>query len=195
MSIADRLVRRLVTIDDAAGASRVLSDALLDDVLRDPARPGYSSTRVWATDRTPALALAAEQVRAMARSLAAPPGGAVFSIVVLPPDAAWLARVTRAAVEAYFHAAGSPAACCWAPDAPHPYMQRTLTLDLCVVLEGTPTLVLDDARVALQPTDTIVQRATRHAWSNPGAQRCVIAISSHDAAQPQSRQGVARADR
>jgi uncharacterized cupin superfamily protein len=60
-------------------------------------------------------------------------------------------------------------------------MQKTRTLDLCVVLEGEPTLVLDHDRLTLAPTDTVVQRATRHAWSNRTGTPCVIAISSHDA--------------
>lgn len=184
MQDAERRIRRLVTVDRADGTSCVLEEGLVDDVLRDPARPGFSSTRVWATDRTPAIALAAERVREMASSLGAPSGGSVFRIVVLPPDAGWRSSVTRADVEAYFRAAGSPEACCFGPDAPHPYMQRTPTLDLCVVLEGEPTLVLDTERITLGPTDTVVQRATRHAWSNASNQSCMIAISSHDAAAP-----------
>ena len=100
---------------------------------------------------------------------------------MLPPDAGWRSEVTAADVQAFFDAAGSPEACRHTPGAPHAYMQRTPTLDLCVVLEGTPTLVLETASVALRPTETVVQRATCHAWSNPTDLPCVIAISSHDA--------------
>jgi hypothetical protein len=179
MAIAERPVRRLITVDGADGSSFALSDGPVDDVLRDPARPGFSLARVWATDRTPALALAAGQVHAMARSLGAPAGGSVFRILVLPPDASWRDRVGPEDVQAFFRAAGSPHAWC-GPGAAHPYMQRTGTLDLCVVLEGTPTLVLDDAQVTLAPTDTVVHRGGRHAWANGSRTPCVIAISSHD---------------
>jgi len=182
MAIAERPVRRLITVDGPDGRSHMLQDApITDDVLRDPARPGFSLTRVWATNRTPAVALAAQQVRDMAASLGAPAGGAVFRILVLPPDDTWLAKVRREQVQAFFEQAGSPEACCWSADGPHPYMQKTRTLDLCVVLEGEPTLVLDREQLTLAPTDTVVQRATRHAWSNRSSQPCVIAISSHDA--------------
>jgi hypothetical protein len=181
MTIADRGLRRLITVDGRDGRSFLLADGPVDDVRRDPARPGHSLTRVWATDGTPALALAAERVHAMAWSLGAPTHGSVFRVLVLPPDAGWRARVTSAEVQAWFRATGSPEAWC-GPEAPHPYMQRTRTLDLCVVLEGEPTLVLDHGPVTLAPSDTVVQRATRHAWSNLSDRPCVVAISSHDAA-------------
>jgi hypothetical protein len=178
--IAERPVRRLVTVDGRDGRSFLLSDGPVDDVRRDAARPGFSLTRVWATDRTPAIAQAAERVREMAWTLGAPAHGSVFRVLVVPPDAGWRARITHAEVRAYFRSAGSPDAWC-GPDAPHPYMQQTRTLDLCVVLEGTPTLVLDHGPVALAPADTVVLRANRHAWSNLSGQPCVVAISSHDA--------------
>jgi hypothetical protein len=182
MAMADRPLRRLVTVDGPDGQSFLLSDAPVDDVLLDPARAGFSLTRVWATDRTPALALAVDRVREMAWSLDAPPSGSVFRVLVLPPDASWRGRAGRAEVEAFFRCAGSPGAWCGA-EAPHPYMQKTRTLDLCVVLEGTPTLVLDHGPVTLAPSDTAVLRASRHAWSNLSSTPCVVAISSHDAAR------------
>jgi uncharacterized cupin superfamily protein len=61
-------------------------------------------------------------------------------------------------------------------------MQTTRTLDFCLVLEGEITLVLDQQEVHLAAGDTVVQRGTHHAWSNRSAGPCVIAISSHDAA-------------
>ena len=60
-------------------------------------------------------------------------------------------------------------------------MQKTQTLDLCLVLDGEVTLVLDTAAVPLKRGDTIVQRATNHAWSNASNRPAIVAISSHDA--------------
>jgi uncharacterized cupin superfamily protein len=77
---------------------------------------------------------------------------------------------------------GSPAASTYAADAPHPYMQKTRTLDFCLILEGEITLVLDTAEVHLKAGDTVVQRGTNHAWSNRSKQPCRIAFSLHDAA-------------
>ena len=61
-------------------------------------------------------------------------------------------------------------------------MQKTRTLDFCMVLKGEITLVLDTAEVSLAAGDTVVQRGTNHAWSNRTNEPCVVAISSHDAA-------------
>ena len=61
-------------------------------------------------------------------------------------------------------------------------MQKTRTLDFCLILEGEITLVLDTAEVPLAAGDTVVQRGTKHAWSNRSNRVCTIAISSHDAA-------------
>ena len=83
---------------------------------------------------------------------------------------------------AFFHAVGAPDGSTWSPNAPHPYMQKTRTLDFCLVLDGEITLVLDTDEVNLAAGDTVVQRGTNHAWSNRSNRPCTIAISSHDAA-------------
>jgi uncharacterized cupin superfamily protein len=53
-------------------------------------------------------------------------------------------------------------------------------VDFCFVLDGEITLVLDAEEVALKAGDVVVQRGTRHAWSNRSANPCRIAIASHD---------------
>ena len=65
---------------------------------------------------------------------------------------------------------GSPGASTYTAHAPHPYMQKTRTLDFCLVLEGEITLVLDTQEVHLKAGDTVVQRGTNHAWSNRSEQ-------------------------
>jgi hypothetical protein len=70
------------------------------------------------------------------------------------------------------------------PDgASKPAMKKSRTLDFCLVLEGEVTLVLDLEEVPLRAGDVVVQRGTRHAWSNRSARPCRIAISSHDATE------------
>jgi uncharacterized cupin superfamily protein len=60
-------------------------------------------------------------------------------------------------------------------------MQKTRTLDFCLILEGKVTLVLDTEEVPLKAGDTVIQLGTNHAWSNRSDRPCRIAISSHDA--------------
>lgn len=170
-----KAVRRLVTIDDPHGRSRAAEDAPATDVRLDPARPGFASTFIWGTDRTPATV--ARPPRAP-HSLLPPPGGSVCRIVAFPPDAAHRGKAGEKQARAFFAAMGAPQA--HAPSPAQPYMQKARTLDLCLVLEGSIALVLDTGEVHLQAGDVVVQRGTRHAWSNRSDRTCIVAISSQD---------------
>ncbi len=171
-------VRRLITVDDSAGRSCKIFDGPAPDVRVDPARPGYSATRIWVTDRTPARIDGITDTLHLPHTLEPPRGGSVCRVITFPPEAG---RASASEVQAFFAMMGSPAASTGKADAPHPYMQKTQTLDLCLVLEGEITLVLDTAEVQLKAGDTVVQRGTNHAWSNRSDRPCTIAFSSHDA--------------
>jgi quercetin dioxygenase-like cupin family protein len=146
-----RPVRRIVCADAPDGKSSAVQDGPAPEVRTDPARPGFSSTFIWATDATPARIDCVGEIDRFAHLLSPPPGGSLCRIVTFPPDGA------------------------------RPVMQRTRALDFCLILEGEITLVLDTEEVNLKAGDTVVQRGTRHAWSNRSSRPCVIAISSHDA--------------
>ncbi len=176
-------VRRLVTVDTPAGTSAAIFDGPSPDVRTDPARPGYASTRIWATDGSPArLEKRFRDALLRPHMLEPPPRGSVFRIVTIPPDEGWRRAVRAADVAAFFASIGAPHASTHGPGAPHPYMQKTRTLDFCLILDGEVTLVLDTEEVMLRAGDTVVQRGTNHAWSNRSDRPCRIAISSHDAA-------------
>jgi len=174
-------VRRLVCIDDENGKSRALADAPSPDVRRDPARPGFASTRIWVADGAPPPIKGVRETVHLPHTLEPPPGGSVCRVVTFPPDASYVGRVGAKEVQTYFAAMGSPQASTYSPRALHPYMQKTRTLDFCLVLEGEITLVLDTAEVALKAGDTVVQRGTNHAWSNRSSASCRMVFSSHDA--------------
>jgi len=176
-------IRRIVTIDDASGKSVAKADGTPPDLLRDPARPGFCSTRIWMTEATPVQISHALDALARPPSIVPPPRGSVCRIVTLPPDDTFRGKVGAREIEAFFRAAGAPDASTYSGTAAHPYMQKTRTLDLCLILEGEVTLVLDTEEVALSAGDTVVQRGTNHAWSNRSNRPCTIAISSHDAAE------------
>jgi len=175
-------VRRIICIDNDQGRSEAIADAPSPDVRTDPARPGFASTRIWVTDATPARIKGIRDTLHMPHTIEPPPNGSVCRIVTFPPDSAFRGKVGAREVEAYFRAMGSPQASTYTPKAPHPYMQKTRTLDFCLVLEGEITLVLDTEEVHLTAGDTVIQRGTNHAWSNRSNAPCVIAISSHDGA-------------
>jgi mannose-6-phosphate isomerase-like protein (cupin superfamily) len=173
-------VRRIVCIDNEDGKSEAISDGPSPDVRTDPARPGFASTRIWVTDATPARIKGIRETLDLPHTLEPPPQGSVCRIVTFPPDSVFRGKIGAREVEAYFHAMGSPQASTYSTKAPHPYMQKTGTLDFCLVLEGEITLVLDTEEVHLTAGDTVIQRGTNHAWSNRSNAPCVIAISSHD---------------
>lgn len=174
-------VRRIVTIDDENGKSTAIHDGPSPDVRTDPARPGYAATRIWVTDATPARIKGVRETLHLPDTLEPPPRGSVCRIMTFPPDDTYLGKVGAKEVQAFFTAMGSPGASTCSPQAPHPYMQKTRTLDFCLILEGEITLVLDTEEVHLQAGDSVIQRGTNHAWSNRSNRPCVIAFSSHDA--------------
>ena len=176
-----KAIRRLVTIDKEDGSSTAIQDGPSPDVRTDPARPGFASTRIWVTDRSPARLQGVRESLDMPHTREPPPQGSVCRIVSFPPDDGFIRKVSAKDVQGYFESMGSPGASTHHAKASHPYMQKTWTLDFCLVLEGRITLILDTQEVHLEAGDTVVQRGTNHAWSNRSDQTCVIAFSSHDA--------------
>ncbi len=152
-------VRRIVCVDGPDGKSKAIEDGPAPDVRTDPERPGFFSTLIWATDSTPARIDGASEPACLPHALYPPPGGSLCRIVTFPPDRAFRGGMRT----------------------PHAGMQKTRTLDFCIVLEGEITLALDTEEVELKAGDTVVQRGTSHAWSNRSDSPCVVAISSHDA--------------
>lgn len=181
MSEKAKPVRRIV-VKDENEKSRCIADGPAPDVRTDPARPGFASARIWLTRQTPAHISEVKDPTTGPHTLESPAGGSLCRVVTFPPDAAWKGKVGSKEVQNYFQAMGSPGASTYSPKAPHPYMQKTRTLDLCLILEGEITLVLDTEEVHLKAGDTVVQRGTNHAWSNRSSKPCVIAFSLHDAA-------------
>jgi mannose-6-phosphate isomerase-like protein (cupin superfamily) len=174
-------VRRIVVGDVEAGKPEVFNDGPSPDVRGDPGRPGFGMTRIWVTEDTPAPVKGVRETLHLPHTLEPPTDGSVCRYVTIPPDASWLDTVNEDKVRSFFAAMGSPAACQYAIGVPHPYMQRTETLDYVYVLEGSVTLVLDVEEVELHEGDSVVQRGARHAWRNRTSKSCTLVISSHDA--------------
>ena len=177
-----RPIRRIVAGEDEAEKAVVLSDAPSPDVLRDPARPGFAATRIWVTDSTPARVRGVRETLDRPHTIEPPRDGSVCRVIEFPPEAAYRREVTDDRVRDYFRLMGSPSASTLTPDSPHPYMQKTGTLDFCYVLEGEITLVLDLEEVHLRQGDTVVLRGANHAWSNRSQAPCIVIFSQHDAA-------------
>ena len=173
-------VRRIVVGEGEPGKPEIFSDGPSPDVRGDPARPGFGMTRIWVTEGTPAPTKGVRETLHLPHTIEPPVDGSVCRFVTIPPDASWMNTINEDKVQAFFKEVGSPDACRYTSDAPHPYMQRSATLDYVYVLEGSVHLVLDTEEVALEEGDTVVQRGASHAWSNRTNSPCTLIISSHD---------------
>jgi uncharacterized cupin superfamily protein len=150
------------------------------DVRTDPSRPGFADARLWVTDAAPAKIVF--ETLQLPHTLEPPRPGSVLRVLCLPPDDAWKGKVGANEVQAYFRATGSPQASTYSAGAPHPYMQKTRTLEFCVVIEGEAVLVLDTQEVRMAAGDVAILRGANHAWSNRSANPARVAIASHAAA-------------
>jgi hypothetical protein len=180
-SVPPRGLRRIVVVDED-GRSKAIADGPTPDVRTDPARPGFISARMWVTDSTPVpLAGLCESLHTP-HALEPPAGGSLCRTVTFPPDDTYIGRVGEREVRAYFESMGSPSASTYSRSAPHPYMQKTRTLEFGLIIAGEITLVLDTVEVPLRAGDTVVQLGTNHAWSNHSTRPSVVAFSAHDGA-------------
>jgi uncharacterized cupin superfamily protein len=170
--------RRIVVTDREPYKSCLVSDGPTPDVRTDPARPGYASQRMWVTDGTPSKIVL--ETLHLPHSIEPPPCGSVLNVVTFPSDSVWKGKVGAKDVQAFFTSMGSPGASTYTPDAPHPYMQKTRTIEFTIVQEGEIVLVLDTQEVKLKKGDFVVQRGTNHAWSNRSTKPAVLAIATHD---------------
>jgi len=174
-------IRRIIVADEN-DRSRVIADGPSPDIRTDPARPGFFCSRIWVTDCTPVRLQGLRESLHLPHTLVPPAGGSTCYVVTFPPDARFRGKVGAREVANYFTMMDAPDASTYSAKAPHPYMQKTRTLDFCLVLDGEITLVLDTEEVHLKAGDTVVQRGTNHAWSNRSDRPCVVAFSAHDAA-------------
>jgi quercetin dioxygenase-like cupin family protein len=174
-------IRRVVAGNDDRGIAVALSDGPSPDVRLDPARPGFALTRLWVQNATPARVKGVRETLHLPHTLEPPPNGSLCRAVEYPPEKGYIDRITPTDVRAYFASMGSPGASTASAGTPHPYMQRTSSLDFCFILEGEITLVLDTIEVPLKEGDSVILRGANHAWSNRSDKPCVIVMSQHDA--------------
>jgi quercetin dioxygenase-like cupin family protein len=175
-----KLPRRIVTIDREPDLGSIVGIGAAPDVRIDPARPGFANARLWVTDAAPAK-IVYESLH-LPHTLEPPSPGSVLRVLCLPPDDSWKGKVGSGEVQAYFRAMGSPQASSYSAQAPHPYMQKTHTLDFCAVLDGEATLVLDTQEVKMAAGDVAILRGANHAWSNRSTRPTRVAVASHAAA-------------
>ncbi len=170
-------VRVVVTGNDQNGHAHITSDEAANKVFHREHRP-VALTDLWQIPSVPAP-IDSDGRRALTEpfNLAPDRGGVKLRIVQFDPESDHTgARSDGQDVFAEMSAGDEHVA-----NARHPYMHRTETIDFGLVLQGSITMLLDDEDVDVSAGDVVIQRGTNHAWSNRGADPCLIAFVLVDA--------------
>ena len=186
-------VRRVVTGHDASGKAVFVSDEAVEPVMTALSRSSAFHV-LWNGDDAPHFP--DDGARPPFTTYFPPVGGFRFGMFTLPPAdepppgrdvdiAGAIAELRERLPGLLDH---------MEPDAPG--MHTTATIDFEVVLSGEVVLELDDgATVHLHPGDTVVQKGTRHRWSNPGSVPATLAVficgAHHDGVAAAARQPLA----
>lgn len=163
---------RVVVTTDLDGRSRVGED-YQSRTRADT--PTFAVADVWATGAVPTVVNADDVLDGTLR-LDPPEGGTLVRIVAFPPDTEW--QGTDAYADALADIGGGH------DDDAAAGMHATDTIDVVTMISGELVAVLDDDEVVLRAGDTLVQRGTRHAWSNRTDAPAVMVATMISASRP-----------
>jgi quercetin dioxygenase-like cupin family protein len=164
-SVSEFQARRVVTGTGPDGRSTIVADTVSGTRISTPA---FTTVDIWQLSDVP-VPVGQESTLGADVVIDPPHGGLVTRVIAYPPDAEWAGT---GAQEAALAAVGG-ATVQGDADEP-PGMHVTDTVDILTVIEGEIWAVLEGTETRLRVGDTIVQRGTRHAWSNRSGRRAVL---------------------
>ena len=173
-------VRRVLTGHDANGKAIVIKDDHPPVTQRVPG--GSSNVNLWLTETTPTK-LTNDDPIAKIKQVPPPLTGSIFRIIEFvpdkqaphPPDAKALRKTMGVSLGG--------------PEARHPGMHRTESIDYALILDGEIDMLVDDGEVHLKKGDVVIQGACNHAWANRGDKPCTVAFILIGAKVPWAGQG------
>ncbi|MEH3108264.1 MAG: cupin domain-containing protein [Sphingomonas fennica] len=160
-----RPVRRIVTGEDAAGRSMIVSDGPAQNISA-PAGGAIIGQVVWATgagaapgdDPAPAghpFGFHSE-------------GGTILRIADFAPDESCdVGQLHRFLDDSGVRDGADPR---------HFWFHKTASLDYAIVLDGEIYAMMDEGEVLMRAGDILIQRATNHSWSNRSNAPCRMAF-------------------
>jgi hypothetical protein len=148
--------RRVVTGLDEHGRSTIVSDDLATTRLEADA---FTLNHIWKSLTVPDNCLQ-ENALGSEVLIPPPPAGFTYLISTFPPDSEWDFEAGYAGSLA---AAG--AADTFVEDQ-IPGLHETDTFDIITIISGEVYAILESTETLLKAGDTIVQRGTKHSWSN-----------------------------
>ncbi|RZL84015.1 MAG: cupin domain-containing protein [Rhodococcus sp. (in: high G+C Gram-positive bacteria)] len=164
MSNSDQLVGRCVVTGIEDGRSTIISDG--PGATRF-VTPIFGAVDLWQVDALPAV-VGSESTLGETIVLDPPAGGLVVRMLQFPPDAEWQGT------DAFADAMGEVGAGDTHVDSDVPGMHVTDTVDVLTVVEGEIYVVLEETETLLRVGDSVVQRGTKHAWSNRSDRPAVL---------------------
>jgi hypothetical protein len=172
-------VRRIVTGLNSEGRSTILMDAPSPHSMSLAGVPQFGVTDIWSTTAAPALNDGHADALSGRIVLAPPANGTVFRVVEFPPDAEYVGQWKPDVAFGSMGASGTDAI--HQTSARHEAMHTTNSVDYAFVLHGEIWAVLDEAETCMKAGDVLVQRGTRHAWSNRSDRPCTVGFVLVDA--------------
>jgi hypothetical protein len=148
--------RRVVTGLDEKGKSTIVSDGLTETRLVADA---FTLNHLWKSLKVPDH-VRQENALGTEVLIPPPPAGFTYLISTFPPDSDWDFESGYAGSLA---AAG--AADTFVEDE-IPGLHETDTFDIITIISGEVYAILETTETLLKAGDTIVQRGTKHSWSN-----------------------------
>jgi hypothetical protein len=171
-SVENYQARRVVTGHDGNGRSCVTVDEL---AATRAVTPTFTVVDVWQTDTVPPPIDAHDTLTGNV-VLDPPKAGVLVRVVTFPPDAEWQSSGGYAGAMAAIGGTDSHA-----DDDQAAGMHTTDTVDVITVIEGEIHVVLENDEVRLGAGDSLIQRGTKHAWSNRTTARATIVATMYAA--------------
>jgi len=164
-------IRRVITTQNDAGRSCILQDSLAPNVNEVASMPGLAITELWETLQVPANNEGTSDAADRPIRHEPPKGGTLFRTVEFPPDEVWRGSVDSQ--KAFDSIGGGHTRDASSDD---PMMHKSDTIDYVVILSGEVYAVMDEDEVLLKAGDVLVQRGTKHSWSNRSSASCLLAV-------------------
>ena len=164
-SIEGFQARRIITGVDSAGRSTIVEDT---NGSTRAITPTFGVVDLWATDGIPTRADSGDGLEGGVQ-LSPPEGGLVVRVATFPPDSEWQGG---SGYEEAFAAVGGGDS--HSDDSNGDGMHITETIDVVTLVTGELVLVLETGETRLRPGDSVIQRGTKHAWSNRADQPATI---------------------
>jgi mannose-6-phosphate isomerase-like protein (cupin superfamily) len=155
-SVSNFQGRRVVTGQTNRNRSTIISDEMSATRV---VTPTFTAVDIWQTDSAPP-SVDAENTLADEVIIQPPMGVLVVRLASFPPDSEW-EKLDDAYGDAMAAVSGAEA-----EDDGIPGLHVTDTVDVVTVIEGEIWAVLQEHEVLLKEGDSLVQRGTKHAWSN-----------------------------